>query len=82
MNLKKIFFERPAHNFKAIDGIRAIAVLWVIIFHFWIFHHNIFSGRQQPLNQDYFKTLWGVLRDNLTCLNKTKHFTLLGTLEQ
>jgi integrase len=22
-------------------------------------HHNIFSGRQQPLNQDYFKTLWG-----------------------
>ena len=21
-------------------------------------HHNIFSGRQQPLNQDYFKTLW------------------------
>jgi integrase len=22
-------------------------------------HHNIFSGREQPLNQDYFKTLWG-----------------------
>ena len=22
-------------------------------------YHNIFSGRQQPLNQDYFKTLWG-----------------------
>ena len=21
--------------------------------------HNIFSGRPQPLNQDYFKTLWG-----------------------
>lgn len=21
-------------------------------------HHNIFSGRPQPLNQDYFKTLW------------------------
>ncbi len=21
-------------------------------------NHNIFSGRQQPLNQDYFKTLW------------------------
>ena len=21
-------------------------------------HHNIFSGRQQPLNNDYFKTLW------------------------
>jgi integrase len=21
-------------------------------------HHNIFSGKQQPLNEDYFKTLW------------------------
>ena len=21
-------------------------------------HHNIFSNRPQPLNQDYFKTLW------------------------
>ena len=21
-------------------------------------HHNIFSGKHQPLNQDYFKTLW------------------------
>ena len=21
-------------------------------------HHNIFSGKSQPLNQDYFKTLW------------------------
>ncbi len=22
-------------------------------------HHNIFSGKRKPLNQDYFKTLWG-----------------------
>lgn len=22
-------------------------------------HHNIFSGEPQPLNQDYFKTIWG-----------------------
>ena len=22
-------------------------------------HHNIFSGKPQPLNEDYFKTLWG-----------------------
>ena len=42
MNLKKIFLERPANNFKAIDGIRAIAVLWVIIFHVWIFQYNTF----------------------------------------
>jgi peptidoglycan/LPS O-acetylase OafA/YrhL len=42
MNLKRMFFEKPAHNFKAIDGIRAIAVLWVIIFHIWIFQHNTY----------------------------------------
>ena len=42
MDLKKIFLKRPKNNFKAIDGIRAIAVLWVIIFHIWIFQHNTF----------------------------------------
>ena len=42
MGLKKIFLKRPKNNFKAIDGIRAIAVLWVIIFHVWIFQHNTF----------------------------------------
>jgi len=42
MDLKKIFLKRPKNNFKAIDGIRAIAVLWVIIFHVWIFQHNTF----------------------------------------
>jgi hypothetical protein len=31
--------------------------------------------RPQPLNQDYFKPLWAHLRDNLTCLNKDKHYT-------
>ncbi len=30
-------FQRPAHNYKPIDGIRAIAVLWVIFFHAWFF---------------------------------------------
>jgi peptidoglycan/LPS O-acetylase OafA/YrhL len=44
MNLKKIFLSRPKNNFKAIDGIRAIAVLWVIIFHIWIFQHNTFPN--------------------------------------
>ena len=42
MNLKKIFFNRPLHNFKAIDGIRAIAIIWVILFHAWVFQYNSF----------------------------------------
>ena len=44
MDLKKIFLKRPKNNFKAIDGIRAIAVLWVIVFHVWIFQHNTFPN--------------------------------------
>lgn len=35
-------FQRPTHNYKPIDGIRAIAVLWVIIFHSWLFQYNDF----------------------------------------
>lgn len=31
-------FDRPERNYKVIDGIRAIAILWVIIFHIWLFH--------------------------------------------
>lgn len=33
--MKKLF-QRPTDNYLFIDGIRAIAVLWVIIFHGWI----------------------------------------------
>ena len=54
MNLKKIFFERPAYNFKAIDGIRAIAVLWVIIFHIWIFQHNTYPDLLGKVAQNPF----------------------------
>lgn len=36
-------FKRPKHNYKAIDGIRAIAVLWVIFFHSWLFQYLDFK---------------------------------------
>ena len=43
-------------------------------------HHNIFSGKPQPLNQDYFKTLWSRFKRQSRCsLNKDKHYTLLDT---
>lgn len=35
-------FKRPVHNLKVIDGIRAIAILWVILFHVWLFHITSF----------------------------------------
>lgn len=35
-------FNRPDQNYKVIDGIRAIAILWVIIFHAWLFQLNTF----------------------------------------
>lgn len=37
-----ILFKRPEQNYKVIDGIRAIAILWVILFHVWLFQSNIF----------------------------------------
>ena len=37
-------FSRPSQNYKPIDGIRAIAVLWVIIFHAWLFQYNDFTS--------------------------------------
>ena len=33
-------------------------------------HHNIFSGRPQPLNQDYFKTLWSRFKKTIKHLEQ------------
>ena len=33
-------------------------------------HHNIFSGKPQPLNQDYFKTLWSRFKKQSNLLEK------------
>ena len=47
-------------------------------------HHNIFSGRQQALNQDYFKTLWSRFKrqSNLLEQGQTLHsFRHSGAIE-
>ena len=33
-------------------------------------HHNIFSGKPQPLNEDYFKTLWGRFKRQSTLVEQ------------
>ena len=47
MNLTTKYLQRllirPERNYKPIDGIRAIAVLWVIIFHAWLFQYLDFK---------------------------------------
>ncbi|MFH4968047.1 acyltransferase [Gaetbulibacter sp. M240] len=51
-NLKNSFsnlFNRPEQNYKAIDGIRAIAILWVIILHVWFFQLNVFPETTQSI---------------------------------
>jgi len=45
-------------------------------------HHNIFSNKPQPYNEEYFKTLWSRFKkQSKTLEGKDKHCTLLGTLE-
>ncbi|MFT5248854.1 MAG: hypothetical protein ACI93P_000576 [bacterium] len=34
-------------------------------------HHNIFSNKPQPLNQDYFKTLWSRFKRQSNTLDTT-----------
>ena len=44
-------------------------------------HHNIFTDTTRPLNEDYFKTLWGRFKRVSKLLEKTKRSTLSDTLE-
>jgi integrase len=44
--------------------------------------HNIFTDTTRPLNEDYFKTLWGRFKRVSKLLDKTKHYTLLDTQGQ
>lgn len=48
-NLRDIFV-RPQHNNKSIDGLRAIAILYVLIFHCFFFTQYAFAEKQEFLN--------------------------------
>ena len=53
MSLSNLF-NRPEQNFKVIDGIRAIAILWVIVFHSWLFQLNLFLETSQEVVKNKF----------------------------
>ena len=40
-------FNRPSFHQPVIDGVRAIAVIWVLIFHLWFFQNGEFLGGYQ-----------------------------------
>ena len=43
-------------------------------------HHNIFSGKQQPLNEDYFKTLWSHFKRQSKTLEQGTNTLLIQAL--
>lgn len=56
MDLSKLL-TRPDRNYKFIDGIRAIAILWVIFFHVWLFHLEIYPEECTGIT-DYPWLVW------------------------
>jgi peptidoglycan/LPS O-acetylase OafA/YrhL len=53
----KQLFQRPNNNYAYIDGIRAIAVLWVIFFHAWIWQSILAINTTKSL-YDYSWLNW------------------------
>jgi len=43
-------------------------------------HHNIFSGTPQPLNQDYFKTLWSRFKKQSNLLEQGANIIFIQAL--
>ena len=56
-------FNRPAFHNSAIDGVRAIAVLMVIIGHIFFFHNSNFLIGDEVFNN--YATYWHLLRADL-----------------
>ncbi len=55
-------FMRPSFHEPVVDGVRAIAVLWVLLFHAWFFHNPEWtSGHEIPWYESVFENpmfLW------------------------
>ena len=52
-----LFPARSPHNIPVVDGIRAIAVLWVIVFHAWLFQLNTFPEWASRI-LDFWPSVW------------------------
>lgn len=50
-------FHRPERNYKFVDGIRALAILWVIFFHVWLFHLEVYPAECTGIT-DYPWLIW------------------------
>lgn len=50
-------FKRPEQNYKVIDGIRALAIIWVLILHVWFFHLSLME-ETSALVVDNFWLSW------------------------
>ena len=51
--LNRLYY-RPANNYKPVDGIRALAIIWVIIFHAWLFQYNFFQSTSDKVIDNPF----------------------------
>ena len=47
-------FVRPARNYKIIDGIRAVAIIWVLILHVMFFHQTLLPDTTKLVYSEFW----------------------------